>query len=169
MLLRKLIQDIHNTSLLLDDVQDNSPLRRGKPAAHTVFGPAQTINSATYKIIEIVSQAMSMTDSTEYVRAVVDGMSDLMIGQSLDLLWTQEASFPTVQEYIRMVDGSKWTAAPWHLQPLPTTLTLVCRNRRSVPHGRQFNAVPGATVRVRPGTGLGTVYDPAGTLLPDPG
>lgn len=111
-LLRKLIQDIHNTSLLLDDVQDNSPLRRGKPAAHTVFGPAQTINSATYKIIEIVSQAMSMTDSTEYVRAVVDGMSDLMIGQSLDLLWTQEASFPTVQEYIRMVDGSKWTQRP---------------------------------------------------------
>lgn len=32
----------------IDDIEDDSMLRRGKPAAHLVFGKSQTINSATY-------------------------------------------------------------------------------------------------------------------------
>jgi geranylgeranyl pyrophosphate synthase len=32
----------------LDDIQDNSAMRRGSPATHIIFGMAQTINSATY-------------------------------------------------------------------------------------------------------------------------
>lgn len=32
----------------IDDIEDDSMLRRGKPAAHIVFGKAQTVNSATY-------------------------------------------------------------------------------------------------------------------------
>lgn len=36
----------HFAELLCSDIQDNSNLRRGAPSAHTVFGVAQTINSA---------------------------------------------------------------------------------------------------------------------------
>jgi geranylgeranyl diphosphate synthase type 3 len=32
----------------LDDIQDNSVLRRGVPAAHTIYGVPSTINAATY-------------------------------------------------------------------------------------------------------------------------
>jgi geranylgeranyl pyrophosphate synthase len=32
----------------LDDIEDDSTLRRGKPVAYIVFGRAQTVNSATY-------------------------------------------------------------------------------------------------------------------------
>lgn len=32
----------------IDDIEDESMLRRGKPAAHLVFGKSQTVNSATY-------------------------------------------------------------------------------------------------------------------------
>lgn len=32
----------------VDDVEDNSELRRGAPVAHSIFGVAQTINTANY-------------------------------------------------------------------------------------------------------------------------
>jgi hypothetical protein len=38
------------TSQRLDDIQDGSSLRRGKPAVHEVFGVGQTINSACFQI-----------------------------------------------------------------------------------------------------------------------
>lgn len=37
------IEMLHAATLLHDDILDNSELRRGKPAAHTVFGPTQAI------------------------------------------------------------------------------------------------------------------------------
>jgi geranylgeranyl diphosphate synthase type 3 len=32
----------------MDDVEDNSELRRGIPVAHTIYGVPQTINTANY-------------------------------------------------------------------------------------------------------------------------
>ena len=39
---------LHNSSILIDDIEDNSILRRGIPVAHNVFGIASTINCANY-------------------------------------------------------------------------------------------------------------------------
>lgn len=39
---------LHNASLLIDDIEDNSNLRRGIPVAHNIYGVPQTINSANY-------------------------------------------------------------------------------------------------------------------------
>jgi hypothetical protein len=36
------------TMYSIDDVEDNSSLRRGFPVAHSIYGVAQTINSANY-------------------------------------------------------------------------------------------------------------------------
>ena len=35
---------LHNASLLIDDIEDNSKLRRGSPVAHAIYGVAATIN-----------------------------------------------------------------------------------------------------------------------------
>lgn len=43
----------------LDDVEDNSPLRRSRPSTHSVFGMAQTINAATYRIVEVVRGSLA--------------------------------------------------------------------------------------------------------------
>lgn len=40
----------------MDDFQDDSPLRRGKVAAHIIFGPAQAINASTYTIVKAINQ-----------------------------------------------------------------------------------------------------------------
>ena len=91
----------------LDDVQDNSPLRRSQPAAHTIFGVGQTVNSATYKIVDVISQAARAPAASEIVPIVLEGMGELMRGQGLDLLWTHQVLIPSAGDYIRMVDGSK--------------------------------------------------------------
>jgi Polyprenyl synthetase len=42
------VADLHNSSLLLDDIEDNSKLRRGIPVAHSIFGVPTVINCANY-------------------------------------------------------------------------------------------------------------------------
>ena len=39
-----IVKLLHNASLLLDDIQDNSDLRRGKVCAHKIYGIPATIN-----------------------------------------------------------------------------------------------------------------------------
>jgi geranylgeranyl diphosphate synthase type 3 len=39
---------LHNASLLIDDIQDNSKLRRGAPVAHSIYGVPLTINAANH-------------------------------------------------------------------------------------------------------------------------
>ncbi|MFF8444982.1 polyprenyl synthetase family protein [Streptomyces californicus] len=41
------IEMLHTGSLIVDDVQDASPLRRGRPAVHTVFGMPTALNAGT--------------------------------------------------------------------------------------------------------------------------
>ncbi|TLD19141.1 hypothetical protein PspLS_09762 [Pyricularia sp. CBS 133598] len=103
-LVTTLVADIHNMSLMLDDVEDNSPLRRAAPSTHNVFGIPQTVNSATYMIIDVIGRA-SKLDNPRLLPVVIDEMKNLVAGQGLDLYWTTAMSPPTVQEYLEMVDG----------------------------------------------------------------
>jgi len=47
-IIKKIITMLHNASLLIDDIEDNSKLRRGVPVAHSIFGVPSVINSANY-------------------------------------------------------------------------------------------------------------------------
>lgn len=44
--IKAVVHDLHTASLLVDDVEDRSPLRRGAAAAHVRYGEAATINAA---------------------------------------------------------------------------------------------------------------------------
>ena len=46
--IKEIIASLHNASLLVDDIEDNSKVRRGNPVAHSIYGIAQTINCANY-------------------------------------------------------------------------------------------------------------------------
>ncbi|KFY24019.1 hypothetical protein V491_02325 [Pseudogymnoascus sp. VKM F-3775] len=96
-----IVEDVHNISLMLDDVQDASPLRRSRPATHSVFGTPQTVNSATYQIVNVISLASKFGGEG----IIMDEMKNMFVGQSLDLFWVHNVSVPTVQEYLQMVDG----------------------------------------------------------------
>ena len=44
----EIVEMLHNASLLIDDIEDSSTLRRGLPVAHLIYGQASTINCASY-------------------------------------------------------------------------------------------------------------------------
>jgi len=46
--IKQIVGFLHNASLLIDDIEDDSKLRRGKPVAHMVYGVPQTLNCANY-------------------------------------------------------------------------------------------------------------------------
>ena len=69
-IIKRIIDLLHQASIMLDDMQDSSPLRRGKPATHTVFGFAQTINSSSYKIAEALEEVLKL-NSMECMRIVI--------------------------------------------------------------------------------------------------
>lgn len=88
----------------LDDIEDNSPMRRGFPATHAVFGVSQTINTANYLMLKALKATDSLSACT--ARIVLDKLLDGHIGQGLDLSWTYHTTIPTEEEYFIMVDGS---------------------------------------------------------------
>ncbi|KAI9036032.1 uncharacterized protein KD926_002511 [Aspergillus affinis] len=46
--IKEIMTMLFTSSLMLDDIEDGSHLRRGLPAAHVKYGLSQTVNSATY-------------------------------------------------------------------------------------------------------------------------
>ena len=44
----EVVEMLHNASLMIDDIEDDSILRRGIPVAHKIYGVPHTINSANY-------------------------------------------------------------------------------------------------------------------------
>ncbi|GKZ29620.1 hypothetical protein AbraIFM66950_005774 [Aspergillus brasiliensis] len=94
---------LHEASLMLDDIQDDSPLRRGKPAVHTIFGVGQTINSACYQINNALRLCLQLSPSAGLIFS--DQLSHLFTGQAHDLHWARHKRIPTEEDYFRMVDG----------------------------------------------------------------
>ncbi|KAL3448111.1 Ophiobolin F synthase [Aspergillus insuetus] len=102
-MIKDVIKMLHSASLMLDDIEDNSPLRRGKPSTHVIYGNAQTINSATYQYTEATSLAAHLPNPTS-LRIFLEEVQQLYIGQSYDLYWTHNALCPSIPEYLKMVD-----------------------------------------------------------------
>ncbi|APA12276.1 hypothetical protein sscle_09g070460 [Sclerotinia sclerotiorum 1980 UF-70] len=95
--IRELIKTLNNVSLMLDDIEDETTIRRGYPATHVVFGVSQTLNSVNYMYVECLRLALSL--SRRSVECFIREMQHLHIGQSYDLHWTHHCQAPTNDEY----------------------------------------------------------------------
>ena len=60
--IKEVIKILHNASLILDDVEDGSVSRRGRPATHMIYGTPQAINSAGYQINRALRQVIELGD-----------------------------------------------------------------------------------------------------------
>ncbi|KAK1986913.1 isoprenoid synthase domain-containing protein, partial [Colletotrichum cereale] len=97
------ISTLHSASLMLDDVQDRSPLRRGQPSTHMIFGESQTTNTASYLIVEAMRQTFQCLNSNA-VTVLFDHLKMLHEGQGLDIEWRESLVVPSEAEYLEMVD-----------------------------------------------------------------
>ena len=79
--IKKVVEMLHNASLMLDDIKDNSPVRRGKTATHLIFGAAQAINSSTFLYVSAV-QAIQATQNQAMMNVLLKELHNLYVGQS---------------------------------------------------------------------------------------
>ncbi|KAK4178321.1 isoprenoid synthase domain-containing protein [Triangularia setosa] len=101
----KVVSMLHTASLLVDDVEDNSLLRRGLPVAHTIYGIPQTINSSNY-IYFVALQELQKLKNPKVVNIFAEELLNLHRGQGMDLYWRDTLTCPTEDEYLEMV-GNK--------------------------------------------------------------
>ncbi|KAL2795082.1 isoprenoid synthase domain-containing protein [Aspergillus keveii] len=104
-IITKVVAMLHTASLLIDDVEDNSLLRRGIPVAHSIYGTAQTINSANY-VYFLALQEVQKLKSPAAIDIYVQELLNLHRGQGMDLFWRDTLTCPSEDEYLEMV-GNK--------------------------------------------------------------
>lgn len=104
--LSPLVELPHTGSLIVDDIEDASPLRRGRPAAHTVFGLDFAINSANcayFSATSLISQSSLPPETQLRLYDIwARGMRSVHLGQGLDIAWHNRACIPSLEEYQSM-------------------------------------------------------------------
>ncbi|GBE83942.1 Geranylgeranyl pyrophosphate synthase [Sparassis crispa] len=121
----RVVSMLHTASLMVDDIEDDSQLRRGIPVAHKIYGIPQTINSANY-VYFLAYQALFVLRSgigpsselemegkgkkrlipfRELDRIVTAELLSLHRGQGLELFWRDSLQCPTEEEYVSMVNN----------------------------------------------------------------
>lgn len=115
----RVVQMLHNASLMLDDIEDDAQLRRGQPATHKIYGIPQTINTANYVYFSAYKELSKLRrpgggKDENVVRVAGTGDLDLIVteellnlhrGQGLEILWRDLLQCPTEEEYISMVNN----------------------------------------------------------------
>jgi geranylgeranyl diphosphate synthase, type I len=100
----------HNFSLIHDDIQDNSPTRRGRPTLWKKWSARQAINAgdALFVISNLAMLDLSRSHPTEAViksvRLFNDTCLELTRGQFLDMTYEKRNDL-TVQDYWGMIGG----------------------------------------------------------------
>lgn len=106
-----LCEIIHNGTLLVDDIEDSSTVRRNKPCVHLLFGTDIAINAGNLmyyapmlylqKCGKFSSEIMAKLNQIYF-----EEMVQLHIGQGWDILWHNtdrlDGDFPTEDQYLQM-------------------------------------------------------------------
>ena len=95
----------------IDDIQDNSILRRGIPVAHSIYGVASTINAANYLLLKGLKRVQSL-DHPEAIRMCTEQVLETYYGQGLEICWRDISTCPSLEEYKQMIKRSKDRTEP---------------------------------------------------------
>uniref|UniRef100_A0A0X3PNH8 Geranylgeranyl pyrophosphate synthase n=2 Tax=Schistocephalus solidus TaxID=70667 RepID=A0A0X3PNH8_SCHSO len=101
-LLSEVIEMLHNASLVIDDIEDGSSRRRGKPAAHMLFGIPMSINAANYAYFLALEKVLAL-GHPDVPLIFAEQMLDLHRGQGLDIYWRCSCNCPSEPAYEDMV------------------------------------------------------------------
>jgi geranylgeranyl diphosphate synthase type I len=83
----------HNGSLIVDDVEDQGELRRGKPCLHRIFGVDIALNAGNFLYflpIYIFEKNKRKLEKELYLKAIetyLEEMEKLHVGQGTDIFW----------------------------------------------------------------------------------
>jgi geranylgeranyl diphosphate synthase type I len=100
------VELVHSFSLIHDDIQDGSEMRRGRPSLWKRHGTAQAINvgDAIFTLSFSVLSGSDSRHASEWMRILSDTCLRLTFGQYLDLAY-EDAQSVTLQQYREMIGG----------------------------------------------------------------
>ena len=100
---------IHNGTLIVDDVEDDSELRRGKPCVHRIYGLDIAINAGNtmyYLPIMVVLRSDRLDERTKLriYEMYIQEMVRLSFGQAMDIAWHRgiRGAEVTEEQYLQM-------------------------------------------------------------------
>ncbi len=111
-----LIEFVHNGTIIVDDIEDDSSLRRGEKCLHHLYGKDIAINlgNAIYFIpLKIIMDAdIDMTTKEKAFEIYAEEMINLHVGQAMDIFWHKgEKTDVTEDQYLQMVSFKTGTLA----------------------------------------------------------
>ena len=105
------VEWIHNFSLVHDDIQDQSEMRRGRPAVWKVWGTSQAINTgdaiyalSRWSTLRMLSGGTPAESVLEIHRILDEASLALTRGQHQDIAFEQEEGIES-ELYLGMVEG----------------------------------------------------------------
>ena len=104
------VELVHNFSLIHDDIEDNSPLRRGRPTVWTQWGIPQAINAGdamftlAFLAVLRLEETVSLAAALEGSRLLQSTCLHLTQGQYLDISFEQRHGL-RLEDYWPMVAG----------------------------------------------------------------
>jgi len=102
---------IHNGTIMIDDIEDNSEMRRGKPCTHRIYGIDIAINAgnAMYylPLITLIKNKAKLSKEklSKLYEIYVQEMINLSFGQAMDIAWHKglaNADEIDVENYMQM-------------------------------------------------------------------
>lgn len=96
---KNIVDTIHNCSLVIDDIQDNSKLRRGYECAHIKYTMPLSLNAGYMGIFGVLKDI-----NIPNVNNILQIMYDLHEGQGMDIYWTINKIVPSEEEYLKMIE-----------------------------------------------------------------
>ncbi len=111
---------IHNGTLIADDVEDSSKLRRGEPCTYRIFGldVAMNLSHAMFFLPLLVLSEKRAGIQSEKARRVYEiyirEMVNLSLGQTMDIAWHKGLTSPdevTEEKYLQMCTYKTGTLA----------------------------------------------------------
>jgi geranylgeranyl pyrophosphate synthase len=102
---------IHNGTIMIDDVEDDSQLRRGKPCTHRLFGVDIAVNAGNtmyyLPLVPLIKHRDELGDGklSRIYEIYVQEMISLSLGQAMDISWHKgwaQADEVTEKQYMQM-------------------------------------------------------------------
>lgn len=97
------LEFLHSATLMHDDILDNAELRRGKPAAHTVFGLTPTILTGDV-LLALANEIVARTGNPDLTSCVSKAIMQTATGEIMEISAIYNASISRA-EYIQIITG----------------------------------------------------------------
>ncbi|KAI9597218.1 isoprenoid synthase domain-containing protein [Syncephalis fuscata] len=100
----RVVEMLHTSSLLIDDVEDNSILRRGVPVAHKIYGVPMVINTANFVYFRALDDLRQL-NNPRMIDIFIEELLNLHRGQGMELHFRDTVTCPTIEEYLEIISN----------------------------------------------------------------